>query len=1485
MRFCCTKGDQTDGDDQPSRPTRIPDKLEADTTTPAPTSPNNNADASPAQGDSARPDLWKEAYESLDEDRQKLVPLGGTGSTTDAIDGVIEHTKEKYREWQKAGLRIPRKDGGEINIRDSSERILNAALQAKDLITNVMALDPTGKASAAWTVVSIGLTMAGNNIDRRDAMFESSEFLAEKLAYYALVDAHYRNHQVEGGQNLDRALLRVYTAILDYAAEVKKVQQESIFGRVARSIKSLADQHLTQLKATIEQQQLGAERWANFTNTLRDREQAQDILNGLDEGIALMKNVHSRVLKDEEKKVVEWVSDLPFSDTQRRMQGRRTQDTGNWLLESQEYTDWKASPGSVLWLPGVVGCGKSVLCSTVIRDIEELCRQDSSKSVGYWYFEFTPDKPQSVDSMMRSLIRQLSRSPVAPSVRECWEEHAMRGSQPSRETITAMLHDVVASMPGDAFVVVDALDECPPADKGRQHLLSLLVDLAQRHGENIHVLATGRPEQDITAAMGQFPTVNLEARLAKDVETFVRAALEDESLKDCDEDIKVSILNALLNTEERRFRWADLQITRFRQCPTDDRIRDALRTTPPDLESTYQAILDGIEEKGDSSLARQMLMLLAFPAGPLDLKTVASSAGLRSPAYVLNICTSSLLSVSDDDSVRLAHFSVKEFLVVKPDEDRGEGCRFSATAARERLASQTVDLLLSKTQELTEETAMTKPFLVYAAIYWHSHVAALGDVALWPEGLADKVDRLFTEPTVYFNWVRIADSAAHPEDYQWNKRLEECTPPIFRASEMSLLRTVDVLVNQGADPLQGFGPFQSPYVTAVSSGRLDLVDMLLKKNFPLSEDMVTYTIDMLYLVGGRSACDTTKAKLKTVIRTMWERGLLRDPSQGSDNVISDMAIRCAIRNNSAGLEIMSQLLDWRDCGLVSFSLPSDALRLATSFAFYLDEMLELLFTRCEDELQMPPTMFQHPGSLPWLDFGRLAALARRRPAGLTLHDTLVYAMAWKFGYEDMKFILHARPDFRVTEGVLAKGAENEAGLEVFRLLWDRREQDTSITEEILVGAARNTGSESVLQFLIDELGPGIRLTNKVMEQVIQNEPQGLSMMNMIWGSQKATFDISARTIELVVSRFRAPLEMLELLRNHSTAEVEVTEAIVCAAVGNGANAWDLISYLSRMQEPPIPVTENVLISAMDSYHSTVQTLDTLMTTFPEAPITDQIMARFKDRVDEPPPDAVLEILLDRKLVHADEKLLETVAGKYERLTMVLSLVPEIPITHQALVQAAKDARSIRLLLDKLGSNTPITEDIIIGATESESGWGFRPAVEAIIHRTGSAPITENVFRAALYNGQIDSFPWLRELRPDLDISAEALFDSIWQDADLLPTRKLFAFFGLAALHDDDDAELTDGLLEKYPYDGERKENYRFDELVEFLAGDGEELPISDLQRAAAIIVERCSLTAVDKFLESRPAIVVSDALFQAATRNVIANREELLSLLEQRRAG
>lgn len=48
----------------------------------------------------------------------------------------------------------------------------------------------------------------------------------------------------------------------------------------------------------------------------------------------------------------------------------RTSQTGLWFLKSQVFTDWLSAKGSnILWVRGVVGAGKSVLCAQTVEHV------------------------------------------------------------------------------------------------------------------------------------------------------------------------------------------------------------------------------------------------------------------------------------------------------------------------------------------------------------------------------------------------------------------------------------------------------------------------------------------------------------------------------------------------------------------------------------------------------------------------------------------------------------------------------------------------------------------------------------------------------------------------------------------------------------------------------------------------------------------------------------------------------------------------------------------------------------------------------------------------------------------------------------------------------------------------------------------------------------------------------------------------------------
>jgi hypothetical protein len=113
-------------------------------------------------------DMWQVAYSKLTTSDQQILSSaqlsddssGRVTRTEQVLDQVIQTTKDQYEAYQKGGGFTIHKSRVEyIYLRDVAQKILNATLSFKDIISAVVAFDPTGHASSAWMIVSLGLTV------------------------------------------------------------------------------------------------------------------------------------------------------------------------------------------------------------------------------------------------------------------------------------------------------------------------------------------------------------------------------------------------------------------------------------------------------------------------------------------------------------------------------------------------------------------------------------------------------------------------------------------------------------------------------------------------------------------------------------------------------------------------------------------------------------------------------------------------------------------------------------------------------------------------------------------------------------------------------------------------------------------------------------------------------------------------------------------------------------------------------------------------------------------------------------------------------------------------------------------------------------------------------------------------------------------------------------------------------------------------------
>jgi hypothetical protein len=140
-------------------------------------------------------------------------------------------------------------------------------------------------------------------------------------------------------------------------------------------------------------------------------------------------------------------------------------NTGNWVLESKEFQSWSMHKNESIWMHGIPGAGKTILCSTIIAHLEESYHNNDGSKVIYYYFDFRDRTKQTVSNLLKSSIFQLASRSAGLTESAAAHYEKYRGSrEPSTEELFDVFRDDIKST-GRTFLVIDALDECPQQER------------------------------------------------------------------------------------------------------------------------------------------------------------------------------------------------------------------------------------------------------------------------------------------------------------------------------------------------------------------------------------------------------------------------------------------------------------------------------------------------------------------------------------------------------------------------------------------------------------------------------------------------------------------------------------------------------------------------------------------------------------------------------------------------------------------------------------------------------------------------------------------------------------------------------------------------------------------------------------------------------------------------------------------------------------
>ena len=197
---------------------------------------------------------------------------------------------------------------------------------------------------------------------------------------------------------------------------------------------------------------------------------------------------------------------FPIPDTSidhRRIYNKRHMGTGLWLLESPSFLQWLSRDNSFLWLRGVAGCGKSVICSTAIQYTFCQLNMIPNMGIAFFYFSSSKESKQGALAMISSLLMQLDKQSrpmdfehdISLSFYEKFQPDT-----PPEEELLQCLQAIIKRFQYSAYIFLDGMDEHLLSEK-QASVLTTVETMRSWNLPNLHILITSCNKSDIRASV------------------------------------------------------------------------------------------------------------------------------------------------------------------------------------------------------------------------------------------------------------------------------------------------------------------------------------------------------------------------------------------------------------------------------------------------------------------------------------------------------------------------------------------------------------------------------------------------------------------------------------------------------------------------------------------------------------------------------------------------------------------------------------------------------------------------------------------------------------------------------------------------------------------------------------------------------------------------------------------------------------------------
>ena len=344
--------------------------------------------------------------------------------------------------------------------------------------------------------------MTQNYCDQQDQWFESSAFLADTIARSTLYEIHYLNKNPNTKDAIEKALLHVYVAVLDYSAEVIRIGRSRVGKRILKSVIALNQLPLAEIKTAIQNEELRLESLARMQEYFCLDAKADRMLAQGEQVLEKVQNVDDELV----------LAKLPIAE--RAAFNSHANEPQDYCLENtriellEEIEDWvNNSPAkSVFWLQGMAGTGKSTISRTVARDL----KQRGLLGASFFFNRSERDRATS-DNLLTTIAKQLIdilpqfQDGVTKAIRQ--DSTLVKSSLGDQfDRILKEPLSTVRTSRGQKLllvIIIDALDECQD-DINIGTIIKRLPELQHTvSAVELQFFVTSRPESRILSGFNE----------------------------------------------------------------------------------------------------------------------------------------------------------------------------------------------------------------------------------------------------------------------------------------------------------------------------------------------------------------------------------------------------------------------------------------------------------------------------------------------------------------------------------------------------------------------------------------------------------------------------------------------------------------------------------------------------------------------------------------------------------------------------------------------------------------------------------------------------------------------------------------------------------------------------------------------------------------------------------------------------------------------